>query len=96
MIYALALAIFGFFLNFATPYQIGLALCVDRTGRGAVVFLLMLKAGVVVGPLLASIFVDSGQFTMPLVIASGCFLLSFVNVAVVARWTGDRSASPAA
>lgn len=89
--YQASLAIYGFFLNFATPYQIGVALKADRTGRGAVVFLLMLKAGVVVGPLLASVLVQPGSFSGPLIAAAVFFVLSFLLTWAVTRVSSRRS-----
>ncbi|WP_374572002.1 MFS transporter [Phenylobacterium sp.] len=91
--YAAALAIYGFFMNFATSYQIGVALQADRTGRGAVIFLLMLKAGVVVGPLAGAALVGADGFTGPLVLAAVFFALSFLVTCVVARANRSRPAA---
>lgn len=89
--YAAALAIYGFFVNFATSYQIGIALQADRTGRGGVVFLLMLKAGVVIGPLAAAALVRAFGFKGPLVLAAVFFALSFLVTCAVSWLSRARA-----
>ena len=89
--YTAAVCIYFFFINFPAPYQIGTTLIVDRTGRGAIVFLLMLKAGVVVGPFVASRFVTSHDFSGALWIAAAFFGLSYLNSWLVTWLAGTRA-----
>lgn len=89
--YTAAVCIYFFFINFPAPYQIGTTLIVDRTGRGAIVFLLMLKAGVVVGPFVASRFVTPQDFSGALWIAAGFFGLSYLNSWLVTRLARARA-----
>jgi hypothetical protein len=79
-VYVLALMVYAFFLNFPIPYHIGLAVSVDQTGRAAVLYLLMLKAGIAIGPFFASTLVAEGNFTPPLVIATVFYGLCFLNL----------------
>ena len=72
------------------------ALCaMDRTGRGMIVFLLMLKAGVAVGPLIASLFVTAQSYNIALAIAALFFTLSFLVSWQVARAARSRGGFPA-
>jgi MFS transporter, DHA1 family, inner membrane transport protein len=83
--FTVAVMIYFLFINFAGPYQIGVALNVDHTGRGAIIFLLMLKAGVTVGPFVASNFVSNHSFAGPIVISIFFFTLSFLFSWLVTR-----------
>jgi predicted MFS family arabinose efflux permease len=90
--FTVAVSIYFLFINFAGAYQIGVALNVDQTGRGAVIFLLMLKAGVTVGPFVASNFVTRQSYVGPIVISALFFTLSFLLswlVTRAARTTGE-------
>ena len=73
VVYVSALMVYAFFLNFPIPYHIGLAVSLDKTGRAAVLYLLMLKAGIAIAPFMAAQFVSGSDFTAPLLI--GRFVL---------------------
>lgn len=77
--YLIALMVFVFFVNFPSPYQVGLAVHADTTGRAAVLYLLMLKAGIAVAPYLAATFVTGKDFHGPLVMGGILFTISFLN-----------------
>ncbi len=89
-----ALMAYAFFLNFPIPYQIGLAVTLDRTGRAAVLYLLMLKAGIAIAPLFASSFVTAQDYTIPLVIAAICYSACFLNLAMLLRAFAARLRAP--
>jgi len=78
-LYLGALMVFVFFVNFPNSYQVGLAVNADTTGRAAVVFLLMLKAGIAVAPYLAASFVSGNDFHGPMILGAVLYTLSFLN-----------------
>jgi predicted MFS family arabinose efflux permease len=78
-LYLGALMVFVFFVNFPNSYQVGLAVNADTTGRAAVVFLLMLKAGIAVAPYLAAAFVTGNDFHGPMILGAVLYTLSFLN-----------------
>ena len=82
--YVAALMVFSFCITFPFPYLLAFAIEVDRTGRGAVLFLLMVKAGIAIGPFLASNFVSKTDFTLALMIAASFYALSVLNLGAVA------------
>lgn len=91
-VFAVAVSIYFLFINFAGAYQIAVALNVDRTGRGAIIFLLMLKGGVTVGPFVASLLVTRQNYTGAIVVSAVFFTLSFLLswfVTFAARSTGE-------
>ena len=47
-VYVFALMIYVFCITFPFPYLLAFAIEMDRTGRGAVLFLLMVKAGIAI------------------------------------------------
>ena len=84
LFYLAALMVFVFFVNFPNSYQVGLAVNADVTGRAAVVFLLMLKAGIAVAPYLAATFVIGSDFHGPMILGAVLYTLSFLNF-----WAGE-------
>jgi MFS family permease len=79
LFYLGALMVFVFFVNFPNSYQVGLAVNADTTGRAAVVFLLMLKAGIAVAPYLAAALVSGNDFDGPIILGAALYTLSFLN-----------------
>ena len=90
VVFVAALMVYAFFLNFPIPYQIGLAVSIDKTGRAAVLYLLMLKAGIAVAPFFASQLVTDGDFTGPLLIAGIFYTLCFINLCWVQLTLTDK------
>jgi hypothetical protein len=76
--FTIAVSIYFLFINFAGAYQIAVALNVDQTGRGAIIFLLMLKGGVTVGPFVASLLVTRQNYTGAIVLSAVFFTMSFL------------------
>jgi len=79
-VYVFALMIYVFCITFPFPYLLAFAIEMDRTGRGAVLFLLMVKAGIAIGPFFASNFVSKTDFTLPLLIAAIFYTFCLVNM----------------
>jgi predicted MFS family arabinose efflux permease len=78
--YVLALMVYVFCITFPFPYLLAFAIEMDRTGRAAVLFLLMVKAGIAIGPFFASNFVSKTDFTLPLLIAAIFYSVCLVNL----------------
>lgn len=92
LFYLGALMVFVFFVNFPNSYQVGLAVHADTTGRAAVVFLLMLKAGIAVAPYLAATFVRGDDFHGPMILGAVLYTLSFLNFWAAEMQTRRRAA----
>lgn len=92
LFYLGALMVFVFFVNFPNSYQVGLAVHADTTGRAAVVFLLMLKAGIAVAPFLAATFVHGNDFHGPMILGAVLYTLSFLNFWAAEIQTRRRAA----
>lgn len=88
-----AMMVFVFFVNFPNSYQVGLAVNADTTGRAAVVFLLMLKAGIAVAPYLAAAFVNGNDFHGPMILGAVLYTLSFINFWAAEMQTRRRAAT---
>ena len=88
VVFVSALMVYAFFLNFPIPYQIGLAVSLDTTGRAAVLYLLMLKAGIAIAPLLAAQFVVGDDYTFPLMLAALFYSACFAHLIWVQRRFG--------
>ncbi len=89
--YTYALGQFGFFWNFAIPYQLGALVRNDPTGRRVVLISAFQAAGMAVGPPLVALLVHSvGLFAMHLVAAAagGISLIIFL---VLHHQTHSRS-----
>jgi hypothetical protein len=95
LFYLGALMVFVFFVNFPNSYQVGLAVHADTTGRAAVVFLLMLKAGIAVAPYLAATFVRGDDFHGPMILGAVLYTLSFLNFWAAEMQTRRRAAQAA-
>ena len=78
--YVMALMVFAFCITFPFPYYLAFAIEVDRTGRGAVLFLLMVKAGIAIGPFFASNFVSKTDYTLALMIGAAFYTVSVLNL----------------
>jgi hypothetical protein len=92
-LYLGALMVFVFFVNFPNSYQVGLAVNADSTGRAAVVFLLMLKAGIAVAPYLAAAFVSGNDFHGPMILGAILYTLSFLNFWAAEMQTRRRTST---
>jgi len=91
-VYVVAVMTISFFWTFAVPYLMSFTIKNDQTGRAAVVFLLMLKAGIAIGPYFASNFVSKDNFMPALVIAAIFYTLCFINIVILSlpgRWQKD-------
>lgn len=76
--YLAALLLYAFCINFPIPYQVGLAVKMDQTGRATVMYLLMLKAGVAIAPPIAAVFVRNGNFLPVIVMGALFYTASFM------------------
>jgi hypothetical protein len=72
---------------------VGLAVNADSTGRAAVVFLLMLKAGIAVAPYLAAAFVSGNDFHGPMILGAILYTLSFLNFWAAEMQTRRRTST---
>ncbi|MGI9277443.1 MAG: MFS transporter [Endozoicomonas sp.] len=81
--YLLAFALFNFGFSFAIPYIQGLQSKFDPSGRLLILGLMTISAGFFMGPAIASLILDDGDYSNLFWLGFGCFALSLVLIQTV-------------
>lgn len=75
----------AFCFNFVIGYQLGLAISMDTSGRVPIAYLIMLKLGMALGPLLSSQFISAGDLRPVLYVSALFYAGSYVHCALLLR-----------
>ena len=95
--FLMAAMLITFFWYFSTPFQVGLTVDVDPTGRFVVLFLMSMKGSYVVGPSIVSPFISAGDYSAVIIFAFFTALVAYLvylSLALIAP--GHRNQIPKA
>ena len=76
--YVVAVLVFAFFWSYTPPYQMGVLVSVDTSGRFVVLFLAAVKLGYTAGPALTGLLYKGDGWGATLTMSAMMFFLSFV------------------
>ena len=76
--FLIAAMLITFFWYFSAPFQVGLTIDVDPTGRFVVLFLMSIKASYVVGPSIVSRFISADDYSAVIIFALLTALVAYL------------------
>lgn len=85
MTFVLALSVYGFFWNFAIPFQMTATANADPSGRLIVLATAFQGAGAALGPGLVALLIRPGSFSAVYLVAAVCSVICLLLFAVVVR-----------